>query len=214
LSLLQVLNRIMSKHISIVAARRGRDSIGGQILATLAAAVFGAALLIAHPGTGSNGEASPFVPPPEIPASPAASSGARHVIAVGQGTRPNRCDVRGFANGVPLTFEVDSGDPNIADFPGSYAGKLSIRQPLDFFDMFPGTRYGKIAKTTLHEIRIGGVIWRAPEVNVFSDWDYSFGSDEVPLLGLRALQMHGINVEFDGGDRCRLTVARNGRGVS
>ena len=99
MSLLQVLKRIMSKQISIVAARRGRDSIGGQILATLAAAVFGTALLIAHPGTGSNGEASPFVPPPEIPASPAASSGARHVIAVGQSTRPNRCDVRGFANG-------------------------------------------------------------------------------------------------------------------
>lgn len=202
------------KQISIVTARHGLDAIGRQILGTLAGAVAAVTLLIAHPGTGSNGEAAPFIPPPQIPASQAASSGARHVIAVGQGTRPNRCDVRGFANGVPLTFEVDSGDPNIADFPGSYVRKLGIEEPLDYYELSPGTRYGKIARATLRHIRIGNVVWREPEVNVFSDWDYSFGSDEVPLLGLRALKMHGINVEFDGGDRCRLTVARNGRGGS
>jgi hypothetical protein len=199
----------MTAQLSIVAARRGRAAIGRQILGTLAGAVAAVTLLIAPPHS-RDGVAAP-VPPPVIGKPEASYGGHRWVIAVGQGTRSNRCDIQGFANGVPLTFEIDTGDPNLADFPSSYVGRLGIEGPLDYSERFPDTRFGKVATTTLNEIRIGEVVWDHPEVNVLSNWDYSFGSDEIPLFGLPALTQRGINVEFEKDGRCRLTVARGDR---
>jgi hypothetical protein len=206
----------MSRQISIVAARRGRAAMGRQILGSLAATVIGSALLIVHPQIGGGSAAAPVIPPPATPviAKPEVSSGgARQVIAVGQGTRSNRCDVPGFANDKPVIFEIDTGDPNIADFPSSYVRRLSIKESLAYHEFIPGTRFGKIANTHLRQIRIGSVTWDNPEVSFFSDWDYSFGDDEIPLFGLPGLRKYGIAVEFEG-DRCRLTVARNRRSGS
>lgn len=192
----------------IVGSRRSRAALGRQYLGTAFGVVIAAGMLVARP---DNGLSVPAGPPPQI-ASPQVTSGSRRqVIAVGEGMRHNRCDISGFVNGVAVTFEVDTGDPNIADFPSSFVGKLGIEGPLDYYELDPETRYGKIAPTTLREIRVGDVVWNDPEVNIYSDWDYTYGSDEVPLLGLAALKMRGINVEFEAEGRCRLTAARNGR---
>ena len=193
---------------SILAASPDRAASGRTIFGTVAGAVVSAGLLIFHPHIGGD---SAVAPPPENPQPPVTYSNDRQVIAVGRSGRSNRCDVRGFANGVATDFEIDTGDPNTADFPGSYVRKLGVEGPLDYYELSPGTRYGKIANAHLRQIRIGSVTWDNPEVSFFSDWDYSFGDDEIPLLGLPALKMHGVNVEFDRGDTCRLTVARNRR---
>lgn len=195
----------------IVAARRGRAALGRQILGTALGVVIVAGMLVARP---DNGLSVPAGPPPKIAPPQVPPGSGRQVIAVGEGTRRNRCDIGGFANGVAVTFEIDTGDPNMADFPSSYVGKLGIGGPLNYYELDPGTRYGKIATTKLREIRVGDVVWNAPEVNVYSDWDYTYGSDEIPLLGLGALKMRGVDVEFDAKGRCRLTAARNGRAES
>lgn len=202
----------MTRQVLIVEATRDRAAAGRTMVGTAGGMVFGAGLLIAHLGGGSF--VAPAVPPPEIVRPQVTKVGNVQVIAVGQGTRHNRCDVRGFANGAAVTFEVDTGDPDIADFPGSYVAKLGITKPLAYAELWPGTRYGKTARTTLRQIRVGDVVWNDPEVNVYSDWNYSFGDDQIPLLGLAALRMRGINVEFEGGEHCRLTVARKGRAGS
>jgi hypothetical protein len=195
----------------IVGSRRDRAAVSRQIWGSALAVVIAAGMLVARSGDNSS---VPAGPPPQI-APPQVSSGSgRQVIAVGEGTRSNRCDIRGFANGIAVTFEVDTGDPYVAEFPSSYVGRLGIEGPLDYSDWWPGTRYGKIATAKLREIRVGDVVWHDPEVNVYSDWDYAYGSDEVPLLGLSALRMRGVNVEFDAEGRCRLTAARNGRAES
>lgn len=193
----------------LVQAARDRAAEGRRIIATLAgggAAIFLGSLWLAAPVANDEPVRAPAPAPVSFDAS-------RQVIAIGQDTRRNRCDVRGFANGVALTYEIDTGDPNIADFPSSYVRRLGIGGSLNYTEWWPGTRYGKIATTTLRQIRVGDVVWNDSEVNVYSDWDYSFGDDEIPLLGLAALKMRGISVEFEGG-RCQLTVARNGRAGS
>src|ERR1700722_16650554 len=190
---------------AVVRTSRDRAATGRMILAALTAIAIIMGLVIS--GFGSLIAPRSIDPAPQVQA----TYGDRQVIAVGQGTRQNRCDVRGLANGVPLIFEVDTGDPDMADFPASYVSRLKMAGPLNYTEWWPGTRYGKIATTTLREIRIGDVVWDNPEVNVFSDWDFSFGDDEIPLFGLAALKMRGINVEFEGGGNCRLTVAPNRR---
>jgi hypothetical protein len=182
-----------------------RAAAGRRIIATLLAGVV-IVCGVAVSKLGHDGASAKDAPVP----APVSFDASRQVIAVGQGIRHNRCDVRGFANDVALTYEIDTGDPNIADFPSSYVRKLGIGESLNYTEWWPGTRYGKIATTTLRQIRIGDVVWNDSEVNVHSDWAYSFGSDEIPLLGLAALRMRGINVEFEG-DRCQLTVARKNR---
>lgn len=188
----------------LVQADRDRAAVGRGRVATLVAG--GASVLLASLWVG---HAPNYAPVP----APVSFDGSRQVIAVGQGSRRNRCDVRGFANGVALTYEIDTGDPVVADFPSSYVGRLGIGGSLNYTELWPGTRYGKIATTVLRQIRVGDVVWNDPEVRVYSDWDYAFGDDEIPLLGLAALRMRGINVEF-AGDRCRLTVARDRRSGS
>jgi hypothetical protein len=142
--------------------------------------------------------------PAPIAAVPQMESG-RQVIAEGVGSRADRCDVPGFANDEAVTFEIDTGDPDNADFPSSYISRLGIKGPLYYKELWPGTRYGKIARTTLRQIQIGDVVWHDLEINVYTNWDYSFGSDETPLLGLKALKSKGLHIEIDGGT-CRLTV--------
>lgn len=201
----------MRHQVVIVEDSRAQRARGRQILGMAASAVVVCGLLISHPhfGSGSVAAPAPVGPPPQIAQPQVTSGNDRLVIAVGRSGTNNRCDVQGFANGVATDFEIDTGDPNEADFPGSYIRKLNIGGPLDYHELDPGTRYGKIAPVKLRQIRIDNVVWNNPTVYVYSDWDYTFGSDEIPLLGLPALKERGVNVEFDKGDTCRLTVARN-----
>jgi predicted aspartyl protease len=129
----------------------------------------------------------------------------RRVIAISK-IEGGRCHVLGEANGVPMTFTIDTGDPIDADFSSSHITKLGINPAaLHYEEIWPNTRYGKIATTTLREIRTGYVRWSDAQVRIYSNWRYSFGDDETPLFGLMALQRHDIHVEFDGG-MCRLTA--------
>lgn len=116
----------------------------------------------------------------------------------------NRCLAPGSVNGVPITFMVDTGAPSVAEFPNSWARELGLGN-LDYEELWPGTRYGKIATATVDEIRIGDVVWKDAEARFYTNWAFSFG-DTRPLLGLAALNARGVHVEFDG-DTCRLTVA-------
>jgi len=101
---------------------------------------------------------------------------------------------------------VDTGAPTVAEFSSSWADKLGVKN-LQYRELWPGTRYGKIATATVHEIRVGDVVWKDAAARFYSDWAYSFGGDTRPLLGLAALNARGINVEFER-DTCRLTVSR------
>ena len=117
-----------------------------------------------------------------------------------------RCHIEGQANGAPFTFTVDTGDPVAADFSASYSKKLGLDPAaLHYAEIWPGTRYGKIATTTLREIRVGDVTWSNVQVRIYSNWRFAFGDDETPLLGLNALQSRGIHLEIDD-DMCRLTA--------
>ena len=130
---------------------------------------------------------------------------ARHVIASSRIVGA-RCHVQGQANGAPFTFTIDTGDPIVADFSASHATKLGLDPAsLHYEEIWPGTRYGKIATTTLREIRVGDVTWSNVQARIYSNWRYTFGDDETPLLGLDALQRRGIHIEIDG-DMCRLTA--------
>jgi hypothetical protein len=142
------------------------------------------------------------------PATVVIGEGNRRVIASATITG-NRCKVPGYANGAAVTYEIDTGDPITADFSASHIHKLGLNPAsLDFAELWPGTRYGTIATTTLREIRVGDVVWNDPEVRIYSNWRYTFGDDETPLLGLAALNSRGVHLEFDG-DLCRLTVSGN-----
>jgi hypothetical protein len=133
----------------------------------------------------------------------------RRVIATGQGSRENRCDVPGVVNGVPVTFEVDTGDPNPADFAASYIRKLGFNPTsLEWSELDPGTRYGKVANAKAREIRIGDVVWTDQTITFFSNWRYSFGDDEQPLFGLPSLRARGVQLEWMQDGNCRLTVAQ------
>jgi hypothetical protein len=137
--------------------------------------------------------------------SPVVKETGRRVIASAK-TNNDRCDVGGVVNSVPLTLEIDTGDPIEIDFPAKYVQRLGLKTG-PYEELWPGTRYGKIANAQVKEIRVGDVVWRNATARVYSNWDYTFGSDEIPLLGLAALRAQGVHVEFEG-DMCRLTVSR------
>jgi hypothetical protein len=106
-----------------------------------------------------------------------------------------------------VTFQIDTGAPGFADFSSSYVRKLGISSAaLHYSEWWPGTRYGKAARTTVRELRVGDVVWNDADVSIYQNWRYAFGADEIPLLGLAALQSQGVHLEMDG-DTCRLTVA-------
>ena len=137
--------------------------------------------------------------------SPVVKETGRRVI-VASNIEGERCLAPGSVNGVPATFMVDTGAPTVAEFSSSWADKLGVKN-LQYRELWPGTRYGKIATATVHEIRVGDVVWKDAAARFYSDWAYSFGGDTRPLLGLAALNARGINVEFER-DTCRLTVSR------
>ena len=137
--------------------------------------------------------------------SPVVKEAGRRVI-VASNIEGERCLAPGSVNGVPATFMVDTGAPTVAEFSSSWADKLGVKN-LQYRELWPGTRYGKIATATVHEIRVGDVVWKDAAARFYSDWAYSFGGDTRPLLGLAALNARGINVEFER-DTCRLTVSR------
>jgi hypothetical protein len=137
--------------------------------------------------------------------SPVVKETGRRVI-VASNIEGERCLAPGSVNGVPATFMVDTGAPTVAEFSSSWADKLGVKN-LQYRELWPGTRYGKIATATVHEIRVGDVVWKDAAARFYSDWAYSFGSSVRPLLGLAALNARGINVEFER-DTCRLTVSR------
>jgi hypothetical protein len=171
--------------------------------------------LAARGYSASHGAAVTASPRKPEQAAAVVNESGRRVIATGEGSRSDRCDVHGTANGKPFVFEIDTGAGDMALFSSSHLAKLSINpKTLHYEEFWPGTRYGKIATTNLREIVIGGVVWNKPEVRIYSNWKFSFGGDEgdeTPLLGLPALNAKGVNVEFDGG-MCRLTVARKAIG--
>lgn len=148
----------------------------------------------------------PNDPSPVVTVEPAVKETGRRVIASAK-TDNERCDVPGVVNGVPLTLEIDTGDPVVIDFPGKFVKTLGLK-PGPYEEFSPGTRYGKIASATVREIRVGDVVWLNEQARVYSNWSYTFGNDEIPLLGLAALRSHGVHVEFEG-DMCRLTVAQS-----
>ena len=137
--------------------------------------------------------------------SPVVKETGRRVI-VASNIEGERCLAPGSVNGVPATFMVDTGAPTVAEFSSSWADKLGVKN-LQYRELWPGTRYGTIATATVHEIRVGDVVWKDAAARFYSDWAYSFGGDTRPLLGLAALNARGINVEFER-DTCRLTVSR------
>ena len=137
--------------------------------------------------------------------SPVVKETGRRVI-VASNIEGERCLAPGSVNGLPITFMVDTGAPKVAEFSSSWADKLGVKN-LQYRELWPGTRYGKIATATVHEIRVGDVVWKDAAARFYSDWAYSFGGDTRPLLGLAALNARGINVEFER-DTCRLTVSR------
>jgi hypothetical protein len=197
----------------IVEASRDRAAAGRSVLAGLGAIVLGTVWLMGgvtlpairigvqrEAQADAGGEARGG-------AAQAAGAGQRRVIATGWGGGENRCKVRGYANGAAVTFAIDTGDPNMADFAASFIRQLGLnRDAVEFRELLPGSRYGGYAEVTLQSIRVGDIVWNNPEVGIFSDWRYTFGPDEIPLLGLRALRAKGIAVEFVG-DTCRLTMA-------
>jgi predicted aspartyl protease len=134
--------------------------------------------------------------------SPVVKETGRRVIAASR-IENGRCLAPGSVNGEPVTFEVDTGAPRGAEFPDSWARKLGLNN-LHYEELWPGTRYGKIATASVDSIRVGAVVWRNVQARFYSNWAFTFG-DTRPLLGLAALNAQGVHVEFDG-DTCRLTV--------
>lgn len=130
----------------------------------------------------------------------------RWVIASTKIDGGNRCKIGGQLDGVSLTFMMDTGAPWPVEISSELLPKFA-RTPrqYDFEELWPGTRYGKIARTTFDELRIGGFVLARPDVRIYDRWSYSFGKDTAPLLGMGALKNHGIRLEIEGGD-CRLTL--------
>jgi Aspartyl protease len=141
-------------------------------------------------------------PPPHI------EETGRQVIAAAKIDRGNRCKVPGLVDGVPLTFLVDTGAPRALEISADLLTKLGHRESdYEFTELWPGTRYGKIARANFGELRIGDFVLTRPEVWIYDRWNFSFGDTE-PLLGLGALKNHGVRLEIEG-DTCWLTVARS-----
>jgi predicted aspartyl protease len=137
---------------------------------------------------------------------PALQERGRRVIASAK-VDGDRCIASGFVNdNVPVTFMIDTGAPDFADFSISYVHTFGVDPAtLHYSEWWPGTRFGKIATTSIKSIRIGDVVWRNPTVQFYQNWNFSFGDVSKPLLGLLALKAFDIHVEFEG-DVCRLTV--------
>jgi predicted aspartyl protease len=130
----------------------------------------------------------------------------RRVIASAKIDGGNRCKIGGRLDGVPLTFMVDTGAPRTVEISADLLPKLGRTQSqYQFEELWPGTRYGKIARTTFDELRIDSFVLARPDVRIYDRWSYSFGNDTAPLLGMGALKERGVRLEIEG-DTCRLTM--------
>jgi hypothetical protein len=130
----------------------------------------------------------------------------RRVIASAKIDGGNRCKIGGLLDGVSLIFMVDTGAPLPVEISAELLPKFARTQSeYDFKELWPGTRYGKIARTNFDELRIGGFVLARPDVRIYDRWSYSFGNDTAPLLGMGALKNHGVRLEIEG-ETCRLTM--------
>jgi hypothetical protein len=138
-------------------------------------------------------------------AAPGVKETGRHVLASAK-IEHDRCHLPGFANRAPVVWEIDTGDPIDADFSNIWVSRLGLKN-LQYREIWPGTRYGKIADAAV-DIRVGDWVINNGQARIYGNWKYTFGEDEEhPLLGLAALQKRGVRLEVEG-DTCRLTVAR------
>jgi hypothetical protein len=166
---------------------------GGWIIA---GGLLGALVVIAKL---AGGDAAPG------PAAPSIHETGRRVLASAK-IENDRCHLPGFANRVPVVYEIDTGDPIDADFSNIWVSRLGLKN-LQYREIWPGTRYGKIADAAV-DIRVGDWVIKNGGARIYANWKYTFGEDEEhPLLGLAALQKRGVRLEVEG-DSCRLTVAR------
>jgi hypothetical protein len=141
------------------------------------------------------------------PVLPGKEEGGRRVIASAKIDGGNRCKIGGvLLDRVPLTMMMDTGAPRTIEISADLLPKFGRSQSqYEFEELWPGTRYGKIARTTFDELRIGGFVLARPDVRIYDRWSYSFGHDTAPLLGMGALKNHGVRLEIEG-DTCRLTM--------
>jgi hypothetical protein len=130
----------------------------------------------------------------------------RRVIASAKIDGDNRCKIRGYLDGVSLPLMVDTGAPRAVEISADLLPKFSrTTSQYNFDELWPGTRYGKIARTTFDELRIGSFVLARPDVRIYDRWSYSFGNDTTPLLGMGALKDRGVRLEIEG-DICRVTM--------
>jgi hypothetical protein len=127
------------------------------------------------------------------------------VIATAKIDGENRCKIGGELDGVPLTFMVDTGAPRSVEISTDVLAKLGrTKSQYDFEELWPGTRYGKIAKTTVN-LRIGDLAITNANAFIYDRWEYTFGHPEIPLLGMGALKNRGVRLEIEGST-CKLVM--------
>jgi hypothetical protein len=170
----------------------------GAVVAVGGLAIFAGPSLLRH---------LPAKPHSAGPVSPGGKEEAgRRIIASAKIDGGNRCKVRGLLDGVSLIFMVDTGAPRSVEISADLLPKFArTASQYDFEELWPGTRYGKIARTNFDELRIGPFVLAQPDVRIYDRWNYSFGDDTAPLLGMGALKNHGVRLEIEG-DTCRLTM--------
>jgi hypothetical protein len=192
----------MSEHV-ILAATRDRAAAGRGIVSMLSVAVVGGGLLIFALGhiDASVGDARVDEGEKDTPGR--INRAGKNVLASAKIDWGNRCKISGYLNGVRLTFMVDTGAPRNVEMSSDLLPKFGIdASSLDFEEVWPGTRYGKIAKTTFNQLSIGSFVLNHPQVWIYDRWGYSFGDTE-PLLGMATLKSAGIRLEVGDGS-CRL----------
>jgi hypothetical protein len=140
------------------------------------------------------------------PVSPGKEEAGRRVIASAKIDGGNRCKIGGLLDGVAQIFIMDTGAPRPVEISAELLPKFArTASQYQFAEEWPDTRYGKLAKTTFNELRIGEFVIARPEVWIYDRWSYSFGRNTEPLLGMGALKNHGIRLDIEG-DTCRLTM--------
>jgi predicted aspartyl protease len=151
-----------------------------------------AAILVAALALVPSAETRPPPPPP--------GQRTGDVLASAQIDAGNRCKISGYLNGVRLIFMVDTGAPRNVEMSSDLLPKFGMdASSLVFEEEWPGTRYGKIAKTTFEQLRIGRFVLNRPHVWIYDRWSYSFGNDTAPLLGMATLQSAGVRLEVGNG---------------
>jgi predicted aspartyl protease len=138
---------------------------------------------------------------------PAVKSAAGHVVAEARIDGDGKCVVPGFLtaeNTAALKFEIDTGAGEAIWVSATHLPALGINpKKLQFQELDPGTRYGKVANARLRAVRIGGVTVRDVDAQILTRWRYTFGNGENPLIGIPFLKKSGLHIEVNG-DACKL----------